>query len=329
MSIVNVAVVGVTGFTGIEALRILLAHPFVTVINIVGNSHVGKKIEELYPALSHFNLPKIQKLEEVDLQKIDCIFCCLPHQASQTVIKQIIAQKPNIKVIDLSADFRLPVELYEEIYSVHLAPELQPKSAYGLCEIFEEEIKKSQIIACPGCFPTSALLPLIPLKNAIEGSIIIDSKTGITGAGRKDDYAFSFSNLSDSTKAYSPHKHRHRTEISYYLGKKVRFTPHLVPVLRGIETSIYFNSPSDCKSILQNFYKEAKFVKICEHIPSTREVTATNFCKIYIEQQGEEVFISSIIDNISKGSSTQAVQNMNIIFGFPQETGLNFMPIIP
>jgi N-acetyl-gamma-glutamyl-phosphate reductase len=329
MSIVNVAVVGVTGFTGIEALRVLLAHPFVTVVNIVGNSHAGKKIEELYPALSHFNLPKIQKLDDIDLQKIDCIFSCLPHQTSQGVNKQIITQKPSIKVIDLSADFRLPVEIYEEVYSQHLAPELQPKATYGLCEIFENEIQKSQIIACPGCFPTSALLPLIPLKNVIDGSIIIDSKTGITGAGRKDDYAFSFSNLSDSIKAYAPHKHRHRTEISHYLGKKVRFTPHLVPVLRGIETSIYFNSSADCKSVLENFYKEAKFVKICEHIPTTREVTATNLCKIYIEQQNDEVFISSVIDNISKGSSTQAVQNMNIAFGFPQETGLSFVPIVP
>ncbi len=329
MSIINVAIVGVTGFTGVEALRVLLAHPFVKVINIVGNSYAGKKIDELYPALSHFNLAKIQKLEEIDLKIIDCIFCCLPHQTSQTVIAKILEEKPSIKIIDLSADFRLPVEFYEKTYSTHLAPNLQEKACYGLSEIFPEQIAKSQIIACPGCFPTSALLPLIPLKEYIEGQVIIDSKTGITGAGRKDSFDFSFTQCSDAVKAYNPHAHRHRVEISHYFGKQVRFTPHLVPVLRGIETSIYFNSSTDCKSILQKFYKEANFVKIVENIPSTREVIATNLCKIYVSQEGQEVFISSVIDNISKGSSTQAVQNMNIVFGFPQNTGLEFMPIVP
>lgn len=329
MSIVNVAIVGVTGFTGVEALRVLLLHPFVKITNIVGNSYAGKKIDDLYPALGHYVLPVIQKLEDVDFDIVDCVFCCLPHQTSQVVIKEIIEKKPQIKIIDLSADFRLPVDIYEKVYSKHLAPELQEKSCYGLSEILKSQIRESQVIACPGCFPTSALLPLIPLKDYIDGQIIIDSKTGISGAGRKDSYDFSFTQCSDAVKAYNPHQHRHREEISHYLGMPVRFTPHLVPILRGIETSIYFNSSSDCKVILKKFYEEAKFVKIVENIPSTREVLATNLCKIYISQYGNEVFISSVIDNISKGSSTQAVQNMNIMFGFPEDAGLNFVPIIP
>ena len=329
MSIINVAIVGVTGFTGVEALRVLLLHPFVKIVNLVGNSYAGKEIAEIYPALSHYDLPTIQKLEDVDFEIIDCVFCCLPHQTSQEVIAKIIEKNNTIKIVDLSADFRLPISLYENVYGKHLAPHLQSRASYGLCEIFEKEIAESQIVACPGCFPTSALLPLIPLKNHIDGQIIIDSKTGISGAGRKDSFDFSFTSCADSMKAYNPHKHRHRFEIENYLGKSVRFTPHLVPVSRGIETSIYFNSKVDCKAILQEFYKNAKFVHIVKTIPSTREVMATNLCRIYVEQSGDEVFVSSVIDNISKGSSTQAVQNMNILFGFGQETGVEFMPIVP
>lgn len=329
MSIINIAIIGVTGFTGIETLRVLLTHPLAKVINIVGNSHAGKNIAELYPALSHYNLPQIQKLEDIDLDLIDCIFTCLPHGMSQVVIMDIINKKPTLKVIDLSADFRLPVQIYEKVYSKHLAPELQDKSCYGLSELFSKEIAKAQIISCPGCFPTSSLLPLIPLKQCIDGNIIIDSKTGLTGAGRSSNYEFSFTNTSESIKAYNPHQHRHKFEIAHYLGKNVRFTPHIVPVIRGIETSIYFNSSHNCLKILQEFYKDTQFVKICNTIPSTKEVLATNICAIYIEQDGNEVFISSVIDNIAKGSSMQAIQNMNIAFGFPEETGLIFTPIIP
>ena len=328
-AVLNVAIIGVTGFTGVEALRLLMLHPFVSIKNIVGNSFAGKEISEIYPALNVFQLPKIQKLEEVDFDIIDCVFCCLPHQTSQIVISEILTKNSHIKIIDLSADFRLPIELYEANYSTHKAPELQEKACYGLSEIFTEEIAKSQIIACPGCFPTSALLPLIPLKNHINSQVIIDSKTGISGAGRKDSFDFSFTQTSDSVKAYNPHTHRHRAEISHYFGQNVRFTPHLVPVLRGIETSIYFNSTANCKEILQEFYRNSDFVKIVDVLPATREVLATNFCKICVMQNGNEVFISSVIDNISKGSSSQAVQNMNIAFGFPQKAGLEFMPIIP
>lgn len=329
MSIINVAIVGVTGFTGVEVLRTLLLHPFVKIVNIVGNSYAGKKICDIYPALEQYDLPYIQKLEEIDLDIIDCIFCCLPHGTSQEIILGIVAKNPLIKIIDLSADFRLPVDLYNKVYGQHLAPNLQEKACYGLPEIFEDDITKSQIISCPGCFPTSVLLPLIPLKNSIQGKVIIDSKTGISGAGRKEALEYSFIQCSDAIKAYNPHQHRHRFEIEYYFGKSVRFTPHLVPVIRGIESSIYFESNTDCKSELQEFYKNSQFVHIASQIPSTREVTATNLCKIYIAQEGHEVFISSVIDNISKGSSTQAVQNMNAVFGFPANTGVNFVPIIP
>lgn len=329
MSIVNVAVIGVAGFTGVEALRILLLHPFVKIVSVAGNSHAGKKIGDIYPVLERYDLPLIQKLEEIDFDVIDCAFCCLPHGTSQEVISQIIVKNPRIKIIDLSADFRLPVEMYGKIYAQHLAPDLQAKACYGLPEIFESEVAKSQIIACPGCFPTSTLLPLMPLKNHIQGQIIIDSKTGISGAGRKEIYEYSFVQCSDAIKAYNPHKHRHRFEIEHYLGRGIRFTPHLVPVIRGIETSIYFESNADCKTILQDFYKNSPFVHIASQIPSTREVLATNLCKIYISQEGSEVFVSSVIDNISKGSSMQAVQNMNIAFGFPVDAGLNFVPIVP
>ena len=328
-AVLNVAIIGVTGFTGVEALRLLMLHPFVSIKNIVGNSFAGKEISEIYPALNVFQLPKIQKLEEVDFDIIDCVFCCLPHQTSQLVISEILTKNSHIKIIDLSADFRLPIELYEANYSTHKAPELQEKACYGLSEIFTEEISKSQIIACPGCFPTSALLPLIPLQNHINSQVIIDSKTGISGAGRKNSFDFSFTQTSDCIKAYNPHTHRHRAEISHYFGQNLRFTPHLVPVLRGIETSIYFESNADCTTILKEFYKSSDFVKIVDVLPATREVLATNFCKICVMQNGNEVFISSVIDNISKGSSSQAVQNMNIAFGFPQKAGLEFMPIIP
>lgn len=340
-------IIGASGYTGIELIRILHQHPNVEISYLVANSSAGQTAAEIYPHLQGFNLPHIVTIDEVSWDNIDIVFCCLPHGTSHSTVNSI---PENIKIIDLSADFRFSnVDLFEKNYEIpHLAPDLQKEVVYGLSEIYREQIASSRIVACPGCYPTSALLPLYPLlqKNLIEQDyIIVDAKTGVTGAGRKASQGTLFSEIDSGMKAYNISKHRHAPEMEHILSDAtdnhdiaIQFTPQLVPMRRGILATIYARIPesisvNDIRNQLTGYYKNSPFVLISEEgiFPSTREVYSTNQCRIAVckGRHKNSIVIISVIDNLTKGSSGQAVQNMNIMFGLPEITGLDIMAVYP
>ncbi|MSP33297.1 MAG: N-acetyl-gamma-glutamyl-phosphate reductase [Rickettsiales bacterium] len=349
MKKLKIVIIGASGYTGAELIRILLNHPDAEIKALVANSNASQKIEEIYPHFGHYNLPTLVKIDEVDFADIDAVFCCLPHTTSQEVIAKLISDKKNshLKIFDLSADFRLEnVENYKKWYGhEHVAKGLQKQAVYGLSEIHRNKIKKSNLIACPGCYPTSALLPLIPLLEnnlILPKGIIIDSKSGATGAGRSLKVGNLFCEINNSVKAYSIGKHRHTGEIEQELGKaygsslEVDFTPHLIPINRGIISTIYADinpkySLQDIKNCLQTKYADEYFVRVIDGEPNISDVVGTNFCVMAAHQNraGGKVILVSVIDNLCKGASGQAVQNMNIVFGFDEKSGLEFAPLFP
>ncbi len=349
MKKLQIAIIGASGYTGAELIRILINHKKVEIAALIANSNAGQKIEQLYPHLVHYNLPDLQKIDEVDFSKIDVAFGCLPHTTSQETFKKLISEGKNshLKIIDLSADFRLEdPEIYKKWYDhEHIAQDLQPKAVYALPEIHRNKIKKSNLIACPGCYPTSALLPLIPLLESgliLREDIIIDSKSGTSGAGRSVKQGNLFCEVNESVKAYSIGKHRHMGEIEQELSKatnsevEVDFTPHLLPINRGIISTIYAKidqkfSIEDIKNCLQTKYEDEFFVRVIDGEPNIKDVVGTNFCVMTVKKARTKnrVIIVSVIDNLCKGASGQAVQNMNIICGFDEKEGLELAPIFP
>ena len=334
---VKVSIIGASGYTGAELLRLLSFHSKVEVVCITSRQFKGSKVGEVFP---HFLQSPYENLtfEELNCEEIskitDVVFCCLPHKASFPVVKELYELNPDLKIIDFSADFRFRTpEKYEEVYRVtHTAKELFKKATYGLPEINREEIKKKNIIANPGCYPTSIILGLYPAKEKglIDTSfpVIADSKSGVTGAGRKASLSFTYCEVNESFKAYGVEGHRHAPEIAEKLNLGLlRFTPHLVPMNRGILSTIYFKtkaSKEELQKVYEEFYKDEYFVRVRNTPPKTSDVAGTNFCDIYVtkdEENGLGVVVS-VIDNIGKGASAQAIQNMNIVCGFPETTGL-------
>ncbi len=347
MKKLQIAIIGASGYTGAELIRILLNHPKVEIVALIANSNAGQKIEQLYPHLIHYNLPDLKKLEEVDFKKIDVAFGCLPHTTSQETFAKILPANPHLKIFDLSADFRLenPNDYQKWYDHEHIAQDLQPQAVYGLSEIRRNQIKKSNLIACPGCYPTSALLPLIPLleNNLIETTdIIIDSKSGTSGAGRSVKQGNLFCEVNESVKAYSVGKHRHIGEIEQELGKaakskiEIDFTPHLLPINRGIISTIYAKinpqfSIADIQNCLETKYADEPFVRVINGEPNIKDVVGTNFCVMSAKKArtANKAILVSVIDNLCKGASGQAVQNMNIVFGFDETEGLKLNPLFP
>lgn len=336
---IKTAVLGATGYAGIELVRILSAHPEVKIEILVSQSFAGKKISEVYP-----NFKGVLDIEcsELDVQKVidtcDVVFCALPHGASKVVIPKLY--EGGIKIIDLSGDFRYDdAAVYEKWYGEkHSSPELLEKSVYGLCELHREEIKKTSLVGNPGCYTTCSILGLAPLvKNKVIDlkNIIIDAKSGVTGAGRKSDLAYSFCECTENMKAYKIATHRHTSEIEQELsnlaGEEITlsFTPHLVPLKRGIFSTMYANlkekmSAQELRDMYKEFYQNEYFVHISDTIPQTNRVAGSNFAHIGLEvdERLNRVVVCSVIDNIGKGAAGQAVQNMNLLFGIDETTGL-------
>lgn len=343
---VRVAVLGASGYTGAEAIRLLLLHPHVTMAALTGESQAGKPIAEVYPHLAHAGLPDLVTVEQVDFRAVDAVFCCLPHGTTQAVVK---ALPKHVKVIDVSADFRLrDVDLYASWYGhAHQAPELQKEAVYGLSEHAREAIKKARLVACPGCYPTSAQLPLIPLlsqKLIQPHGIIIDSKSGITGAGRAAKQANLYAEIEGGISAYSIGAHRHTPEIEQGLSEAlgapmaVTFTPHLMPMNRGILSTIYVTlaedrTVPDLRAALMLAYQGEPFVHVLPDgvYPTTHQVRGTNHCRMNVFKgavAGTAVIVS-VIDNLVKGASGQAVQNFNLMFGFAETTALESTALFP
>lgn len=349
MKKLKIAIIGASGYTGAELIRILLNHQKVEIAALIANNNAGQGIEQLYSHFVHYDLPALKKIDEVDFSAIDIAFGCLPHTTSQETFKKLFSdhKNPHLKIIDLSADFRLEnISNYQTWYGhEHIAPDLQAKAVYGLSEINRAKIKNAKLIANPGCYPTSALLPLIPLltNNLIEKTdIIIDSKSGLTGAGRAIKQASLFCEINESCKAYSVGKHRHIGEIEQELSRaaqekiEIDFTPHLLPINRGIISTIYAKinpdfSLTDIQNCLEKKYADEHFVRIIDSEPNIKDAVGSNICLISAKQarSSNKVILISVIDNLCKGASGQAVQNMNIICGFDEREGLEFVPLFP
>lgn len=346
MKKIKIAIVGASGYTGVELIRLLLSHPNVEISALVANSNAGSEIGAIYQHLKAFDLPILQKIDEVDFAAVDAVFCCLPHGTSQEIIAGLADKYSSLKIIDLSADFRLfEAKDYEKWYGhEHFAPNLQKKAVYGLPEFKRDKVKKTNLVACPGCYPTSILLPLLPLFDVglVEGEVIADSKSGVSGAGRSLKEANLFCENNDSFRAYSVGGHRHLAEIEQEISLlsedslDIEFTPHLIPVNRGIISTIYVNLKDgfgieDAKNCLKTKYEDEYFVDLIEDAPKISDVVRTNFCEIaaFSGRGKNRLILVCALDNLCKGASGQAVQNFNIMFGLDERLGLEFLPIFP
>lgn len=341
MATVRAGIIGASGYSGEELIRLLIRHPNVDLKVITSRKEAGKKISEIYPRFADSDLCFTAPDVEAIAKTCDVVFLALPHGLAAEYAVPLMEK--GMKVIDISADFRLrSIEQYKKYYKVdHPAPELLKSAVYGLPEHYRDEIRKSNLIACPGCYVTSILLPMIPLLAAglvSPENIIASSDSGVSGAGRKVDLAYIFPECNESVRAYGVTGHRHLPEIEQELAvaagvEKVcmNFIPHLVPVNRGIYSTIIvrptekFSAEAVAKAYEEAYSKE-RFVRVLPagKLPDTKNVTLTNSCEIgyvYDEHTGN-LIVCSVIDNLTKGASGQAVQNMNICFGLEESAGL-------
>jgi N-acetyl-gamma-glutamyl-phosphate reductase len=344
----NIAIVGSSGYTGGELMRILLNHPHVTVTAITSEKSAGKPITSVFPHLAGLTSLVCEPLDPDTIsKKSDFVFLALPHVTAQEAAFRF--HQLGKKVVDLSADYRLAdPAVYAAWYEhPHQYPELLKDAVYGLPELHRDMIKKASLVANPGCYPTGAILGLAPLmqKGRVDlGSIIIDSKSGVSGAGRSPSLAHHFTEVNEGFMAYKVGTHRHTPEIEQELsalaGKQIilSFTPHLVPMNRGILTTIYAKqvSASDTAqlySLYEEFYKEAPFVRMLPvgQFPNVRNVRGSNFCDIGVtaDQRTGRAVVVTAIDNLVKGASGQAIQNMNLMMGFDEAEGLRFAGVFP
>jgi N-acetyl-gamma-glutamyl-phosphate reductase len=346
----KIAVLGASGYTGAELVRLLLRHPRAEIALLTADRRAGQDMAAVFPQFAPFALPKLVSIESVDWlgAGLDLIFCALPHATTQKVVKQVFAALPATKVVDLSADFRLAdVASYARWYGhEHHAPELQRQAIYGLTEFYREEIKHAHLVANPGCYTTCAQLPLVPLlrAKAIDpDEIVIDAKSGMTGAGRAAKEEMLFSEVSEGVHAYGVGHHRHMAELdqefSLAAGRDVivSFTPHLMPMNRGILSTIYVrglkHSAEELHAVLLKFYANEPFVHVLPfgQMPQTRHVRGSNmtFIGVAKDRIAGRAIIGSALDNLVKGASGQAIQNMNVMLGYPETMGLEQAALFP
>ena len=342
----NAIIIGGSGYTGAELLRLLALHPDVEVSAVTSRQYAGTKVTSVYPELSgYYDSLTYTDPKDISNIKADVVFSALPHGVSQASVLPFI--EAGVKVIDLSADFRLKdVEVYEKWYCEHTAPGYLSKAVYGLPELYRESIKGASLIANPGCFPTGAILALAPVMSAglldLSAPVVIDSKSGVTGAGRKATIETSYVELNEGFKAYKVGSHRHTPEITQELSSlagsevNVTFTPHLLPVSRGILTTAYvWLKGQVTASSLHELYKETyasePFVRVMNPglFPDILNVRGSNYCDIgiYYDDHEQKAIIVSVIDNLVKGASGAAVQNMNLLLGLDETTALTTPPI--
>jgi N-acetyl-gamma-glutamyl-phosphate reductase len=346
----KIGVLGASGYTGAELVRLLIRHSRVEITLLTAERRAGKPIAAVFPQFAPYALPTLTALDKIDWPALglDLAFCALPHGTTQTVVKDLLARAPAIKIVDLSADFRLadPTAYAHWYGHTHAAPELQKKAVYGLTEIYRNEIKSAQLVANPGCYTTCAELALIPLlrAKAIDpDEIVIDAKSGVTGAGRGAREDMQFAEVSEGFHAYGVAHHRHMAELdqefSLAAGRDVivSFTPHLVPMNRGILSTIYVRglkaSAQALHALLLKFYAKEPFVHVLPFgaMPQTRHVRGSNmtFIGVAADRVAGRAIIGSALDNLTKGASGQAVQNMNLVLGFPETMGLEQVALAP
>ena len=346
----KIGVLGASGYTGAELVRLLIAHPHVAIALLTADRRAGQAMADVFPQFSPYRLPPLTALDAADWAalKLDLVFCALPHGTTQQVIKDLVARAPGTKIVDLSADFRLadPAAYARWYGHAHAALELQQEAVYGLTEIYRREIKAARLVANPGCYTTCAELALIPLlkAKAIDADeIVIDAKSGVTGAGRAAREDMLFAEVSEGFHAYGVGHHRHMAELDQEFSRAagrdvvVSFTPHLVPMNRGILSTIYVRglkaSAQDLHALLVKAYANEPFVQVLPfgRLPQTRHVRGSNMTMIGVaaDRIAGRAIIGSALDNLTKGASGQAVQNMNLVLGFPETAGLEQVTLFP
>jgi N-acetyl-gamma-glutamyl-phosphate reductase len=342
---INASIVGGTGYTGVELLRILAQHPQVNIHKVTSRSDAGKRVDSVYPSLHGVCDAVFTPPDLTNLLDCDVVFFATPNGTAMLMAEELLDK--GIKVIDLSADFRLKdVQEWQHWYGMtHSSPELLPEAVYGLPEINRTAIKTTRLLACPGCYPTAVQLGFLPLieHGLIEvKNLIADVKSGVSGAGRKAELASLMSECGESFKAYSAAGHRHLPEIKQGLSALAKqpvgltFVPHLTPMIRGIHATLYAQTEASLEEIHQLYqqrYQQELFVDVLPlgaHA-DTRNVRGSNRCQIALfkPQGGKTLVILSVIDNLVKGAAGQAVQNMNLMFGFPENTGLKTIGLYP
>lgn len=343
---VRIGVLGASGYTGSEIVRLLANHPYFDINLMTADRKAGQSIASAFPHLVTQDLPDMIAIKDANFSDVDAVFCCLPHGTTQEIIKGL---PKGLKIVDLSADFRLrDIAEYEEWYGQpHRAPELQKEAIYGLTEVSRKDIQNARLVANPGCYPTSIQLPLVPLikANLIElKNIIIDAKSGVSGAGRGAKEANLYTEIAEGIHSYGITRHRHVPEIEQGLSDTahsnvtVSFTPHLMPMSRGMQSTIYVEmSPGvtveDLYQQLSFSYADEEFVVLLEKgaVPHTRNVRGSNYCfmNVFPDRIPGRAIIISVIDNLVKGASGQALQNLNLMMGFPENTGLLYQPLFP
>ena len=348
MKKIRIGVLGASGYTGADLVRLAARHPNIDIVALTANTHAGKEMAEVFPHFFMLDLPKLVEWEKVDWTSLDAAFCGLPHGTTQEITAAVLAKNPKVKVIDMSADFRLDdMATYAEWYGhAHRAPELQGEAVYGLTEIYRDKIKTARLVACPGCYPTAALLALVPIAKAglIDANdIIIDAKSGVSGAGRGLKQNTLFTEAGEGLSPYSVAKHRHAPEIEQEIGVAVgaavtvNFTPHLIPMSRGELCTSYVRlkgaSADDLRAVLVAAYAEEPFVHVAPKgvLPQTQNVRGSNYVQIgvFADRIKGRAIVISVLDNLVKGSAGQAIQNMNIAFGLEETTGLLQLPLFP
>ena len=341
---IKIGIVGGTGYTGVELLRILAQHPQAQLVAITSRKEAGMPVAEMFPSLRGAVDLRFSDPKDAGLASCDLVFFATPNGIAMTEAHALLGA--GVKVIDLAADFRIKdIAVWEKWYGMtHACPELVNEAVYGLPEVNREAIKGARIVANPGCYPTATQLGFLPLVEAgvvDDQHLIADTKSGVSGAGRKAETHILFAEASDNFKAYGVAGHRHLPEVRQGLARAaghevgLTFVPHLVPMIRGIHATLYgrLNKEVDLQALFEKRYADEPFVDVLPagSQPDTRSVRASNHCRIAVHrpQGGDMVVVLSVIDNLVKGAAGQAIQNMNLMFGLPETTGLMQVPVLP
>ncbi len=338
----TVGIINVTGYAGVELARLLLRHPAVRVTQVTGRSEAGKKLADVFPHLSQLDLTIQAELEA----PCDVVFVALPHKAAAAVVPTLLSN--GAKVIDISADFRLhDVGEYQKWYQVeHPCPELLPEAVYGLPELHRDRIRDARLVANPGCYPTAGILALAPIAHLIDGTVIVDAKSGISGGGRSLVLTNHYSEVNENCMAYGVGGHRHLPELVQELDElrrdrglgppAVLFLPHLIPMTRGILASCYVSmrerlSTDEVRQLFHDFYRGHPFVRVVASPPQTKQTLGSNVCLIYptVDSRTGQLIVLSCLDNLVKGASGQAIQNMNLMFGWDECLGIDNVAVYP
>ncbi len=334
---VPVAIIGASGYTGLELVKILLSHPKFELV-YVGTSEGGGNIADLHPSLSKVADISVKSADADEVADVaELAFLALPHKTAMDFASKLLER--GVKVVDLSADYRLKQETYEEHYCAHKDGKNIKEAVYGLPEFYRAKIKESSLVANPGCYPTASLLGLLPFIPYVkeDAPIFIDAKSGVSGAGKKLSPTTHYVNINENIFAYNPITHRHAPEIAekidelFLVQPQLNFVPHLIPVTRGMLCSVYMQLEKEIEpfEVLEELYKDEPFVRVKKVPVDIKSVAGTNFCDIYAVREGKSLFVSAAIDNLLRGASSQAVVNANIMYGFEEELGIPKIAYVP